>query len=155
MTMISLLAVQAHLDMGSEVVKDGIVIDFGYSPRIPYTGELTILSFLLFEDGTDRKISYSSADFKISLDDTVVFDENIEAEDNHVFIEHIFKESGVMYIEIVFWNNDERLVDAEFAVAIASQSRKFNPKTAIITSIFVVLLLVVISYLTNKKQWGD
>jgi hypothetical protein len=143
---ICMLSVGAHLDAGEDVVVDGYLLDFGYTPSKLVEGEKVILAFNLVDPETEDVLDYESLWVRISNEE-VVFSGTFHVEENHVGFSYIFAESGEYKVTARFNGYDGVLAENDFYVEVGKEE-----EINFVLWIIVVGVLFVGSLVWHKSK---
>jgi len=134
----------AHLDAGHDVVVDGHLIDFGYSPEFIEVGEPANFAFNLVDPDTEQPIEFESLWVRISSPERIVFVGSLFPElSGNVTFNYTFDEASVYVIDAVFRGVDGDIAEQNFAVRVFDNMKVEDLSVLILLAL--VLIVIVFS----------
>lgn len=144
----------AHLSAGEDVVKENILIDFGYDPKELRVNESATILFNVVEEKSKKPITFDYGWVRIAADNTVLFSGNLApAIPGNATMQFIPYQSGKIDITARFIENEKTIVEHTFLVYVVGQHSEVQNKRGIIASLAIVLL--VAAYFTRMARKGS
>lgn len=84
----------AHLADGADVVKDGIILDFGFDPGPPLAGQPATFAFNLADEKTGRTLEPDAVWVRISQGETIAFVGTLRPEHGNVTFQAVMPVAG-------------------------------------------------------------
>jgi hypothetical protein len=131
----------AHLDSGEDIVKDGYLIDFGYSPEKPISDREVILAFNLVNDSTKEVIVPESVWIRFSQGDEIIFAGTFLPEAKHVNFINTFPEAGEYELDVEFDLGDKK-VEANFDFEVRKSLQDYIYSGVIFLTMLVFVILI-------------
>lgn len=129
----------AHLEGGTDMVKDGYVLDMGYDPAQPIAKEKTVLSFDLYDEETDEPEYPKDVWVRISFQDEIMFSGTIASPSGVALFTTTFPEGGEYEITARY-NLDDTTIQTNFILDVEGGSQLKGMVGILFLAVAIVLL---------------
>ena len=124
--LLSLLSISyAHLEAGEDKPVNGYLVDFGYAPEHPKTGEKVSFALNLVNETTGEPVDADRVWLRIAQEE-VLFAGTLAAPDANAAFTYIFPKAGSYEITVRFQKDDRALAEADFSMDAKKKPARFS-----------------------------
>lgn len=145
------IVVIGHLSAGEDKTVDGYLIDFGYDPAEPQSGQKTVFAINLVNETTLEAIETDKLWIRISSTKDSVFAGNLKPDYGNAAFTFAFPSAGKYEFALKFFKDENLLAETNFEVE-AKENINFNYIYAAVLAALAILFFAYRKKLFRPKK---